>query len=272
MHRKLFLTLAAWFLASTALFAADKKAKVLLIGKDLDHARNTHTYMSDCQLLAKCLSQTDGVETVVSNGWPKDPAAVEGVTAIVLHTRLGGTVLFRGPQRRQVDKMLKQGVGVTAIHWGTGAETPEGGPWLQTMGGWFNAEADGFSSYLVQTSRLRQPEPKHPVCRGWRDFDLHEEYYFKLCFLPEARPVMSTVIEGKEYPIGWVYERRNANGGRSFGFLGGHFHDNFGIKAFRQAVVNGILWTAHVDIPEKGAPIAITSKDMDLPPEEPKKK
>jgi hypothetical protein len=272
MRRNLCFTLAVSLLASTALFAADKKAKILLIGKDLDHPRNTHTYMSDCHLLAKCLSQTDGVETVVSNGWPKDPAAVEGVTAIVLDTRLGGTVLFRGPQRPQVEKMLKQGIGVTAIHWGTGAETPEGGPWLQTMGGWFNAEADGFSSYLVQTSRLRQADPKHPVCRGWNDFDLREEYYFKLCFLPEARPVMTTVIEGKEYPIGWVYERRPSKGGRSFGFVGGHFHDNFGTRAFRQAVVNGILWTAHVDVPEKGAPISITPKDMELPPEEPKRK
>jgi hypothetical protein len=56
--------------------------------------------MSDCTLLAKCLLQTDGVETVVSNGWPKDPAVVKGVTALVLHTRLGGTVLFGGPQRQ----------------------------------------------------------------------------------------------------------------------------------------------------------------------------
>jgi type 1 glutamine amidotransferase len=272
MHRKLLLTLAAWLLASSALVAAEPKAKILLIGKDLDHARNTHTYLSDCTLLAKCLRQTDGVETVVSNGWPTDPADVKGVTAIVLHTRLGGTVLFRGPQRRQVEELLKQGVGVTAIHWGTGAETPEGGPWLQTMGAWFNAEADGFSRYLVQTSKLRQTDSGHPICRGWSDFDLHEEYYFDLCFLPRARPIMSTAIEGKDYPIGWVYERRDANGGRSFGFVGGHFHDNFGITPFRQAVVNGILWTAHLDIPEKGAPIAITPKDMELPPEEPKKK
>jgi hypothetical protein len=36
------------------------------------------------------------VETVVSNGWPTDPADVKGVRAIVLHTRLGGTVLLRG--------------------------------------------------------------------------------------------------------------------------------------------------------------------------------
>ena len=272
MYRKLLLSVAVWLLASAALVAADRKAKVLLIGKDLDHARATHTYLSDCELLARCLRQTDGVEAVVSNGWPKDPAVLKGVTAIVLHTRLGGTVLFRGPQRRQVEQLLKQGVGVTAIHWGTGSETPEGGPWLQTLGGWFNAEADGFSRYLVQTSTVRQTDPKHPVCRGWSDFDLREEYYFDLCFLPQARPVLSTVIEGKEYPVGWVYERRGAKGGRSFGFVGGHFHDNFGIREFRQAVVNGILWTAHLDIPENGAPIRITPRDMELPPEEPKKK
>src|ERR1022692_2015461 len=106
MPRKMLVALTVWLLASAALLAADAKAKILLIGKDLDHARNTHTYMSDCTLLAKCLRQTDGVETVVSNGWPKDPAVVKDVTAIVLHTRLGGTVLFRGPQRRQVDEML----------------------------------------------------------------------------------------------------------------------------------------------------------------------
>ena len=272
MCRKLLVALAVWLLASAALAAAEKKAKILLIGKDLDHARNTHTYLSDCTLLAKCLRQTDGVGTVVSNGWPKDPADVEGVTAIVLHNRLGGTMLFGGPQRRRVGEMLKRGVGLTAVHWGTGAETAEGGPWLQAMGGWFNAEGDGFSRYLVQTSTLRRADPTHPVCRGWGDFDLREEYYFKLCFLPEARPVLSTVIEGKEYPIGWVYERPHSKRGRSFGFVGGHFHDNFGIRAFRQAVVNGILWTAHVDIPEQGAPISLAPKDMELPPEEPKKK
>src|SRR5438309_7713796 len=104
MHRKLLFTFATWFLASTTLFAADKKTKILLIGKDLDHPRNTHTYLSDCELLGKCLRQTEGVETVVSNGWPKDPEVLKDVKALVLHTRLGGTVLFRGPQRQQAEE------------------------------------------------------------------------------------------------------------------------------------------------------------------------
>jgi hypothetical protein len=60
MPRKLLFTLAVWLLASTALVAADPKAKILLIGKDLDHPRNTHTYLSDCALLARCLRQTQG--------------------------------------------------------------------------------------------------------------------------------------------------------------------------------------------------------------------
>ena len=80
----------------------------------------------------------------------------------------------------QAEALLKEGVGITAIHWGTGAETPEGEPWLHTLGAWFNAEKDGFSLYLVQTSQLRQTDPTHPICRGWKDYTLRDEYYFKL--------------------------------------------------------------------------------------------
>jgi hypothetical protein len=31
------------------------------------------------------------------------------------------------------------------------------------------------------------------------------------------------------------------------------------------ALVNGILWTAHREVPEMGAPVAITAKDLELP-------
>ena len=266
MSRALFLTLAAWLLAGTCASAGDGKVKILLIGKDRDHHLGTHEYMADCELLARCLRQTPGVETVVSDGWPSDPAVLKGVKAIVLHTQMGGTVLFGGKHRRQAEELLKQGVGLTAIHWSTGADKGEIGElWLRTLGGWFNHPA--FSRYLVRTEKLRQADPRHPISRGWKDYDLKEEYYIDLRFLPEAKPVMTATIDGKDYPIGWVYERPASQGGRSFGFVGGHFHVNFGEKPFRQALVNGILWTAHVDVPEAGAPCAIRPKDLDLPPD-----
>jgi type 1 glutamine amidotransferase len=236
--------------------------KILLIAKDRDHAFSQHEYLSDCAILAKCLRQTKGVEAEVVNGWPSDPSKLKGVKALVFNTRMGGSVFFDPLVKPQAEKMLKAGVGLTAVHWGTGAEEKQGDDWLHAMGGWFNNPL--FSEYYVRTARLQQADPKHPVCFGWKEHDLHDEYYIKLKFLPEARPILKARVNDKEYPVAWTYER--PGGGRSYGFVGGHFHDNFGNKDFRRAIVNGILWTAHVDVPAEGAPVDITAKDMELPP------
>ena len=45
--------------------------------------------------------------------------------------------------------------------------------------------------------------------------------------------------------------------GRSFGFTGCHFHQNFGIPEFRKLIVNGILWTAGMEVPKDGAPVLL---------------
>jgi type 1 glutamine amidotransferase len=266
MKRHLLLVLGAWLLACTWALGADLKVKVLLIGKDRDHPYTTHEYMADCKLLARCLRQTPGVEAIVSNGWPTDPEVLRGVTAIVLHTQKGGNVLFGSPHRRQAEELLRQGVGLTAIHWSTGADPGAvGEEWLRSLGGWFDHPA--HSRYVVQQARVHQADPSHPIGRGWKDFDLREEFYIDLRFLPASKPVLTARVNGKDYTIGWIYERPGSRGGRSFGFVGGHFHANFGAKPFRQALVNGILWTAHVEVPEGGAPCALTPSDMQLPPD-----
>ena len=268
--RRLLILLAAWLLACPCA-AAEGKVKVLLIGKGRDHHFGEHEYLADCELLARSLRQTAGVEAVVSDGWPRDPAVLKGVKAIVLNTQFGGNVLFDPLHRRQAEALLKEGVGLTAIHWGTGAATGEvGEKWLRALGGWFNHPA--FSRYLVRTSTIRRADPAHPVCRGWKDYALKEEFYIDLKFLPDSKTVMTARVDGKDYPVGWVYERPGPKGGRSFGFVGGHFHANFGERPFRQALVNGILWTAHVAVPEGGAPCAIRPRDMELPPDTRKKR
>ena len=47
-------------------------AKVVFVGKEPDHPFGTHMYMHTGNVLSKCLKLTGGVETVVSQGWPKD--------------------------------------------------------------------------------------------------------------------------------------------------------------------------------------------------------
>jgi type 1 glutamine amidotransferase len=248
--------------------AGEKKVRILLIGKDRDHPFGTHEYMTDCLILAKCLRQTPGVEAIVSNGWPKDRALLKDVTAIVLHTRNGGNVLFDPLVRDQAQALLKNGVGLTALHWSTGADKKAGETWLAALGGWFSTD---FSKILVRTTKLQQVDAKHTICRGWKDYDLRDEYYLGLKFLEGIKPILKVEIDKKDHTVAWVYERPDSKAGRSFGFVCGHFHDNFGEKRFRQAIVNGILWTAHVSVPADGAPCTITAKDMELPPDTRKK-
>ena len=50
--------------------------------------------------------------------------------------------------------------------------------------------------------------------------------------------------------LAWVVE--NSNKSRGFGFTGGHFHRNWANPDFRKLVLNGIAWSAGVDVPEGG--------------------
>jgi type 1 glutamine amidotransferase len=243
--------------------AGAKKTRILLIGKDRDQPYGTHEYMTDCRILARCLEETPGVEAIVSNGWPADPAELKGVKGIVLYTAMGGNVLLSPRTRPQAEALLEQGAGLTAIHWATAASRPLGKDFLRTLGGWFHQD---FSRMAIRSAKVRPADPGHPIARGWKEFDLRDEYYLDLKFEPAARPVVKATLDRKDYTMGWVYVRPHAKGGRSFGCVCGHFHVTFGDANFRKILVNGILWTMYRDIPAQGAPVEITAKDMVLPP------
>jgi len=189
-----------------------------------------------------------------------------GVDTMVLYTSPGADLLLGGSQAEQVETLLRRGVGLVALHWATGVhgtkENEIGRRFLKHMGGLFCFEYCGLD---VSESRLHQTEPSHPICRGWGDFDLTDEYYLNLKFLPEARPILNVPVKGKDQTVGWVYERPNSNGGRSYGNTLGHFHTLFCQESFRRMLVNGILWTAHYEVPSAGAPCAMAEEDKDPP-------
>ncbi|MBN1346896.1 MAG: ThuA domain-containing protein [Phycisphaerae bacterium] len=265
MLLRLFASVSVVCWTASCLAAGDGSTKILLIGKDRDHPYTTHEYMAECALLGKCLEQTAGVRAVVSNGWPKDPAVLEGVGAIVFYTKQAGNVLLDPKHRAQAEALLAKGVGLSAIHWATGAEGDEVGQrWMKALGGWFNSS---FSKLKFAKLEIRQPNPDHPICRGWRPYELHDEYYLALRFAEGVTPVMTVQVDGTEYVVGWAYERAGSKGGRSFGCVLGHFHKEFGLEAFRRSLVNGILWTARREIPAEGAPCTVSEKDLALEPD-----
>jgi type 1 glutamine amidotransferase len=240
-------------------------AKIVLIPTKQDHPPATHMYEFECQLLAKCLNQTRGVQAVVSPDfdWPKDPAVLKDVKSIVYYSRPAGDILLDPSRRDEVRMLLKSGVGLACIHWATAAEKEHGEEWLQTLGGWFHFAHSGLA---VEKQKLVQAQKDHPVCRGWKEYLLRDEFYLNLKFHERAQPILKVTVAGKEQVVGWTLERDGANGGRSFGTTLGHFHDNFAIDEFRRMLANGILWTAHVDVPKEGAPIVVKDEDLVLPP------
>jgi type 1 glutamine amidotransferase len=58
----------------------------------------------------------------------------------------------------------------------------------------------------------------------------------------------------------WATER--SDGGRGFGFTGGHFHRNWGNDDFRKVVLNAILWTAKAEIPANGTQSSVTPEQL----------
>ena len=240
--------------------------KVLLIGQPPDHGYRSHTYLPDCELIAKWLKQNGEFETTVARGWPSDPRVFDGVAAVVLHNKLGGDVFFAPDHAAQAQALLDRGLGLVALHWGTGAAEPAAAePWLRALGGHFNAQKGGFSRYKVEASTVRVADPSHPISRGWQDFPMRDEWYYDLRFLPAAKPVALAKVGGKDYPVGWTYERPDQ--GRSFGFVGLHFHDNLASEPFRRLIVNGVLWAAKAEIPAAGASVTMSPRDLDLPEE-----
>jgi len=65
---------------------------------------------------------------------------------------------------------------------------------------------------------------------------------------------------GREEVLAWAVER--SDGGRGFGFTGGHTHKNWDNENFRKVVLNALLWTAHAEVPANGVECTVTDEDL----------
>lgn len=267
-------TVMAWFVAAlTALggvvpsLAADvpaERARVLFIGKQPDHPYGSHMYLHTCRMLGECL-RLNGLEAHVSDGWPTEAAALRDVKSIVVYTSPGAELLLDGPHRDAFDRLTKQGVGLVTIHWASSVKQTDfdrlGERWISYLGGTWISNV-GLST---DTAELKRLIPEHPVCRGWSNYELRDEYYLNPTLAKDARPLLQVTTKGQDVIVGWAYER--PDGGRAYGTTLGHFYDNFQRVPFRRAIVNAIVWTAHRDVPEDGARIDIGDDFLKLPPE-----
>jgi hypothetical protein len=65
---------------------------------------------------------------------------------------------------------------------------------------------------------------------------------------------------GQPETLAWAYQR--PDGGRGFGFTGGHYHANWENDNFRKVVLNAILWIAHIEVPPDGVASRVTPEQL----------
>jgi len=226
-----------------------------------------HEYVAGCAVLADLLRQTPGVFPVLALDWPKKPETLTGARAVVCFFDGAEKHAFLKDNRLvQVQKLADAGVGLVQLHQGIDVPKDLG----DRARGWMGAAWEkGYSQRAHWVAEFKT-FPDHPVCRGVTPFKIDDGWLFQLRFVPKMKgvtPLLRTVspkatAKGPDAAsiVSWAYER--PGGGRSFTFTGCHLHRSLAEEGYRRFLVNGILWTAGVDIPPAGAPVSLTTAQM----------
>ncbi len=265
------LVLPALFHRHSAKAAPTLKKIVLIAGKKT-HGPGEHEYLKSVRLLKVMLDNAPnlkGIKTEMHfNGWPTDPLTLNDADVIVMYAdgtdyKEESDPLFAGDHWGIIEKQMKRGCGLVVLHYSTFSPVKFSQQFMEWSGGFFDYEsgkpgATGreawYSDIKTETATVR-PENSHPIAQGVPPFELHEEFYFKIHFQENdkrLKPVLKVSIPGvdREQTIAWAVERKD--GGRGFGFTGGHFYNNWEVPNYRKLILNAIVWTAGVNVPAGG--------------------
>ena len=101
-----------------------KKSRIVMVaGSGSSHGSGAHEHPAGCAFLADQLNKNvEGVEAVVSQGWPEDPAIFTDTDAIIVYSG-GGEKHLSIPHLDQIGGLMAQGIGLAMLHFASrGAE------------------------------------------------------------------------------------------------------------------------------------------------------
>jgi type 1 glutamine amidotransferase len=249
--------------------APDAKSKTILFiaGSNFFKA-GEHEYIGGCAVLMDLVRQTPGTFPVLALDWPKNPQTFAAARTIVFFLDGGDKhAVLKGDRLAQIQKLADAGVGLVMLHQGVDIPKDHGDRMRDWMGA---AWEKGYSQRAHWVTEFKT-FPDHPIMRGVTPFKIDDGWLYKLRFVPDMKgiaPLLRTVspkVPGAKLDdnavVAWAYERKG--GGRSFTFTGGHLHSSLAEEGYRRFLVNGILWTANMEIPAAGAPVALSSGGLD---------
>ncbi|MBC8115650.1 MAG: ThuA domain-containing protein, partial [Candidatus Saccharimonas sp.] len=158
-------------------------------------------------------------------------------------------------------RLAKRGGGLSVLHWGMG--TREAAPVTNfvTLFGCCHGGPD--RKYKILTATISPSSVGHPVLSGLAPVKVHDEFYYALkqpAQVERLVPLIQVPIDGDNQTVAWAWER--PDGGRSFGFSGLHYHDNWKLTEYRRLVLQGVLWSVGQTLPTEGLAVDVTEADL----------
>jgi hypothetical protein len=263
---------------------AENRKKVVLVAGRPSHPPGQHEFNAGVQLLDKCLQGEKSVlSTYYLNGWPKDPTAFDNADAILFYMDGGANhPVIQENHIEIIDALAKKGVGLGFAHYAVEVPAGRGGEAFQR---WIGGYYEDHYSVNPMWSPDYKNFPEHPVTRGVKQFSDRDEWYFNMRWDEKAKGVTHILVDkpsdavrngpyvypqgpyphiqeakGREETMMWTFER--LDGGRGFGFTGGHTHLNWGNDNQRKAVLNALVWIAKGEVPEDGVQSIVSEEDL----------
>ncbi len=280
------LLCVAWALPADLRGQETGKKKLVIVAGKPSHPKRMHEFNAGSKLLVDCLKKADVIDAhVVTNGWPEDESIFDKADAVIFYMDggKGHEVVQQGDRRlNMVDGWAKRGVGLGFMHYGVEVVPDQAG---QQFKRWIA----GHYEHMHSCNPIWEPTftqfPEHPITRGVEPFKAKDEWYFNMRFVSDVPGNQAGNLDGIKftpilvaspsdevrngpyvYPKGpyehiqankgraeammWAVER--SDGGRGFGFTGGHFHDNWANDQFRKVVLNACVWLTGADVPKSG--------------------
>lgn len=252
--------------------AAGAESRVVIFVGPSNHPPGSHEVAAGGRLMQWALENmgnVSGVKADVLYEWPKGRGVLETASTIVF---IGDTfppqrMPDRAANLRDVGEMMTRGAGIVCVHYATGLRAedvePDGAhPLLGWLGGYFATKTPHHQSVakVFQSVTVSPAAAGHPVSRGWREFTVDDEPYYNNYFGPDENRLAANVTAfatamlppeaPKREVVAWGTER--TDGGRGFAIVMPHFYKNWANEDLRRFILNGILWTAKLEVPAGG--------------------
>lgn len=263
------LLICLTFLFTLEIANAAEKTRIVLIAGQPSHPSGQHEFNAGSIILARALNKQSGLPVqvdVVHNGWPEDEAIFDDAAAVVIYSDGNDRHPTKGHEEK-MDSLINSGVGLMCMHYAVEVPAgPRGEYFKKWLGGHYEG---GFSCNPHWTAPLAA-NSDHPISQGIPAFQANDEWYYNMRWAKPktALDVLTSVptrdrinryvhwtpagqkMLDRKQALMWSVERED--GGRGVGFTGGHWHRNWAIDDFRRAVLNAMIWTAKLKVPDGG--------------------